>query len=126
MNYYTEVVAGDSIPARAELVEKLQALMSGDLERVGEDLDYEHHGMEVEYCGGYLHMFDEDGVGQLELLSEDELEVIGQILKEAGMPFWEFGISYTASRKAPGSRGGCYARIYADGSVVTSETTWPS
>ena len=111
----------ETLPASQEDFDKLVELLAfEDLE----DEDFIPHGMEVEYYDGAVHMFDGES-GSLEDVSNEALAHIGQMIRKAGKAFWEFGISYTASRAAPGSRGGCYARIMPDGSRVFSLTTWP-
>jgi hypothetical protein len=118
MNQYTEIVASDTIACSKEDFEQLKALMDGV-----DDPDREYHGMVVE-LGNELHMFsEEDGV--LESVPEAAMKFIGTIIQKANQPYWEFGIAYTASRKAPGCFGGSAARIYPNGDLVFADTTWP-
>ena len=119
MNYYTEVVADDTIAASQEDFAELKNLLE-----FHDDFDDVYHGMEVEYYQGQVHMFCEEN-GDLEGLPEAVTVHIGKMLTKANLPYWQFGISYTASRKAPGSRGGTFARITPEGSVIFPDTVWP-
>ena len=118
MNYYTEIVADDTLKAIPEDFETLLHLLE-----ISNDIDL--HGMKVEYYAGEVHMFSDEN-GTLEVLTDDVLDHIGHMITKAQVEHWEFGISYTASRQTPGSRGGRYARIMPDGSLIFSEITWPS
>lgn len=118
MNYYCEVVAADTIACSKEDFENLKALLDWD-----SDPNYDYHGMKVEFYNE-LHMFSEEN-GILENVPDAALTLIGKIIEKANEPYWEFGISYTATRKSPGAFGGGYARIYPDGNLVFAETTWP-
>jgi hypothetical protein len=118
MNHYCEIVASETITCSKEDFENLNALIDWD-----SDPNYEYHGMKVE-LHGELHMFSEEN-GILENLPEAALDLIGKIIEKAEKPYWEFGISYTASRKCPGAFGGSYARIYPSGGLVFATATWP-
>jgi hypothetical protein len=82
------------------------------------------HGFDLKREGDTVYLEAEEN-GVAEELPAVFLVEFGKLIAANKLPFLEFGYSHSASRLMPGSTGGGYFRIYADGSLVFPVIRWP-
>jgi len=125
MNYYTHAVSDDWLECSREDYEKLQGLLEGSKDEDG-DLD---HGVRIIWHpeGGEILLENDDNNSfNLELLTSETLQCIGEILKKAGQETWGIGVAFTADRTVPGAFGGSSARFLDTGALEFQYEDYPS
>lgn len=90
----------------------------------------ENHGFSVDF----YPKVNETEIGEIYIMAEEygewhnipnpALRVIGELIAENSLPYLQFGAAFTCSKMRAGSHGGCYFRIYPDGSIVEPVVTW--
>jgi hypothetical protein len=125
MNSYQLVAAKISVPCSEELWAKLKRFLDGAAHECMEDDSIENPDIDFEWKNGQLYAYSHDW-GNPDLLDRDVLEVVGQILQEANLPYWEFGYAYYSDKQRPDSCGGGSFRITRGGDVVWGKTVWES
>jgi hypothetical protein len=115
-NCYTIITAEDGIACSAEDYEKLDQLLKGEE-------DWSESGLQLEHDGEELYAYTESffDSDSLEEAFPAFLELLGQVIANAGKEFWEWGVAFTCNKQRPGSHGGNLIRIYADGQLVWAD-----
>jgi hypothetical protein len=71
---------------------------------------------------GYLYAYAENW-GNIEAYPSDVLSVLGEIIKAAKLPYWEFGYAYYSDKMRPDSCGGGKFWVLDNGDVVFKKPT---
>lgn len=124
-NCYTHCAAQNTIPCSEEDFQTLEGLLSV-AEQEAEENDENPHGMVVTRCDGQLHMHDDCGSAYPENIGLQAQAKIADILRKAGLEFWEFGIAHTCDKPRPKSYGGDLMRFTADGRHEFQNHSWPA
>jgi len=118
-NYYTTIVATETLKCSEEQYERLQEVLEDD------SVTAFSHGFVVELCeDNRLYITAEDN-GDPDALPEQFLQEIGKLLQEQGSPYLEFAMSFTCSKLRQDGFGGGYFRITSQGKLVFPELVWP-
>lgn len=120
-NCYQIVVPTNAIPCPGDLWNRLRAELSRVVEQAmdgAEDAGFDWDWEEGPEEGiGYLYAYAEDW-GNIEAYPSDVLSVLGEIIKAAKLPYWEFGYAYYNDEMHPGSCGGGKFWVLDNGDVV--------
>ena len=117
MNYNTEVTASSALVGTKEEFNILKIRLEEEQE--------EAHGFTIEFWGEVdeIYLFAEEN-GDWNNLPKGFLEDFGQLIARNELKYLEFGAAFTASKMAPGSRGGTSFRIHTDGSIGEPSLVW--
>lgn len=129
-NYYQQITAVDSIECCEADFERLQSALNDDVaERLRElegdhgfEFSYEPTGAKS-YRRGFLYIYAPD-FGNVDIIPEAALGVIGEIIAAAGMEYLEFGAASYCDKCCPDSAGGFRFRIHKTGYVEYAKTVW--
>ena len=117
-NYYTIVVPEDGLRCTKQAADRIATMLDE-----ADESDSGEHGFTVNYEAGEMYLVAEE-VGDWDMLPRNALEAIGKLISKAQRLYWEFGVSYTASRLVAGSYGGTAFRIMPDGTISTRRCMW--
>jgi len=117
-DYYTTIVATESLQCSQEQYERLLEILEDDA------LTEFFHGFGIELDEDSLYITAEDN-GDPDALPEQFLQEIGKLLQEQGSPYLEFAMSFTCSKLRQDGFGGGYFRITSQGKLVFPELVWP-
>ena len=122
-NCYQLVAACIGVPCSPLLYDKLRAAWDTAAEEGMDDSEYEDSGFDIEYSGGEMYMYAED-FGNPDAIPAKVLEVLGEIITNAGLPHLEFGAAYYDDKRRPNSCGGFRFKIHRDGSLEYAQVSW--
>lgn len=115
MNYLTTITAERQIPCTKDEFDAIVELLKNSKDK---------HGFSAEYDSKGIYLFAEETGNQSDL-PQKAIDALVVLLKRAGLEYLEFGAGMFASRRAPGSSGGYYFRIYRDGAFIYQDIKWP-
>ena len=120
-NYYSIATAQVRVPCSAADFQELEHLIKEEVLDEGGEPAF--HGYTVEYCHGevYLSTGGEDSAQEV-YLPKRFLARMGQVLKNAEIPFLEVGVAFLCDKLRPDSHGGTRFRIYQDGTLKYAAT----
>ena len=115
-DYYSIATAQVTVPCSDADFHELGNLITEEVLDDGGEPAF--HGYTVEYDAGEVYLFTggEDSA-QEAYLPKRFLTRLGQVLKEAEMPFLEVGVAFVSNKLGPDSHGGTRFRIYQDGTL---------
>ena len=120
-NYYSIATAQVTVPCSEPDFQELEHLIKEEVLDEGGEPAF--HGYTVEYCHGevYLSTGGEDSAQEV-YLPKRFLARMGQVLKNAEIPFLEVGVAFLCDKLRPDSHGGTRFRIYQDGTLKYAAT----
>lgn len=143
MDYYTDAAGRETLTLNAQQARKIMAACwteTKELPLLGKhtelkiltdpkdkDSDDSNFRFELELVAPDefgLHIYAEENTN-MDAISNEFLTVIGELLTELRLPWWEVGVAEHATRHAPGCFGGGSFRFLCDGSLVWADEVWP-
>ena len=126
MNYYTIVTGDRFLPCSEEIRDRIKTELNKEDPELGALC-----GLSVDWLNGdsgekgKIHLHSDESFF-IEAMSQDLLDMIGQLVKEEGKgkKYIEFGAAEYGSRPAPDSSSGFHFRVYDDGSIDWPTTYW--
>jgi len=134
-DYYTIITPSDLLKCTQAQAERIQKALAP--EDTGDPSEHEDHGFQFDFMEvpGFAAergdkittagFFGAEMSGQEDLIQPEALRLIGELIRENGMPFLLMGVALTCSKQRVNSHGGHYFRIYPDGTIEHPVIAWP-